>query len=94
MYGLSIESVRILYKHHSIKSYSDKKMSQEIYTIFFLFLTLLLSKLLKMFPKTCTDYFRIVRSDVMALKINCINSKFIISNLRKGPNFDMDSVKN
>lgn len=70
-----------------------KKLSQEMYAIFFLSLTLLLSKLLKVFLKTCTDYFRIVRSDVMALKINCLNSKFIISNLRKGPNFDMDDVK-
>ena len=66
------------------------KLTQEKGALSFLFLTGILSELLKALLIVCADYFRILRNDFIILKrmaiVNCLNPAFILSNVRKGPN--------
>ena len=58
------------------------KLTQEKGALFFLFLTGILSELLKALLKVCADYFRILRNDLIILKrmavVNCLNPAFIL----------------
>lgn len=73
------------------------KLTQEKGALSFLFLTGILSELLKALLIVCADYFRILRNDFIILKrmaiVNCLNPAFILSNVRKGPNFDTNDRK-